>query len=810
MTARPPKHIPRQMGSRLRRPAMVSSVTAGVLWALYGGACAAADDEIGEIIVTATRHAVSAQDVPASITAISGESLDNAGIKDIAGLAHSVAGVNYVDKGPYGGTTGSTLVIRGLNSEDTSNLAFPSQIVAPVATYVDETPLFANIRLLDLDHVEILRGPQGTLYGSGSLGGTIRFVQNAPDPKAFDARVEVGLSDTQHSHATNQDVSGILNLPISETMAVRINAGFTNQAGFINQPNLFVRNSAGVPLPSNPNNLFSPAETIGETGTNSYGYRNARLAFLWKPNEDFRAQISYYYQRAAGNGYPYSSAPYGFNSLTSIDYIRETTDDSINLVALTLSYDLGFATLTSATSGAHHTNNTVDDGTAPYQDLPFYQAYYGANPRAVFPRHTGLDDKLLSQEVRLASTTGGRLEWVAGVFFNDERTHITDHDSYPGYNAFYNACAPIYGAGSPQCGAGEYGPMNDVSSIDGIAAPPDLAYVADFETHFTDLAIFGEMTWNVTSAWSVTGGARLFKQTIAQSEQIAILFDGPDYANNSTVDEEFRRALWKLNTAYKLDSSNLVYATWSQGFRRGSANALPAIEMVANYVTPPALTKVEPDTANNYEIGIKGTLQNRYRYSAAIYDVLWKNIQQSANLTPLELTGAINVGNGYSRGIETEQAAVLTNHITAQFGYTYDETRLTALSALAAANLYSPPAIGSQLPGTPRNNVSLDLEYGHVKIADGELRFAVDGHYQSSLIANISSTVPPVHGYSMFDARTSFTRSHWIYTLYLDNLTNQIGINSYTDPGVYGSRYAAIVSRPRTVGITIGYSLKGI
>jgi outer membrane receptor protein involved in Fe transport len=146
MAARPAKQIPQRMGFRLRRPAMGSSVTAGVLWALYGGACAAADDEIGEIIVTATRHAVSAQDVPASITAISGDALDIAGIKDIAGLAHSVAGVNYVDKGPYGGTTGSTLVIRGLNSEDTSNLAFPSQIVAPVATYVDETPLFANHR----------------------------------------------------------------------------------------------------------------------------------------------------------------------------------------------------------------------------------------------------------------------------------------------------------------------------------------------------------------------------------------------------------------------------------------------------------------------------------------------------------------------------------------------------------------------------------------------------------------------------------------------------------------------------------------
>lgn len=121
--------------------------------------------------MTATRRSMSAQDVPISITAVTGAALEQAGIQDIAGLAHSVAGVNYTDKGPYGGVTGSTLIIRGLNSEETSDLAFPTPIVAPVATYVDETPLFVNLRLQDLDHVEILRGPQGTLYGSGSLGG---------------------------------------------------------------------------------------------------------------------------------------------------------------------------------------------------------------------------------------------------------------------------------------------------------------------------------------------------------------------------------------------------------------------------------------------------------------------------------------------------------------------------------------------------------------------------------------------------------------------------------------------------------------
>src|ERR1700688_1676982 len=166
----------------------VSSVTAAVLAVLYGAPSSADQSNVDEatlqeVVVTATRRAVSAQDLPIAITAVSGSSLDQAGIVDIAGLAHSMAGVNYTDKGPFGGVGGANLIIRGLNSETTSGLpAAASPVLPPVATYVDDTPLLVNLPLQDLDRVEVLRGPQGTLYGSGSLGGTIRFVQNAPDP----------------------------------------------------------------------------------------------------------------------------------------------------------------------------------------------------------------------------------------------------------------------------------------------------------------------------------------------------------------------------------------------------------------------------------------------------------------------------------------------------------------------------------------------------------------------------------------------------------------------------------------------------
>ena len=812
---------------RRRQLGTVTTLTAAVLAVLYGKPAAAAtapldENALQEVVVTATRRAVSAQDLPISITAVTGAALEQAGINDLSGLAHSMAGVNVTDKGPFGGVNGATLIIRGLNSEATGGqVALATPIVPPVATYVDDTALFVNLRLQDLDHVEILRGPQGTLYGSGSLGGTIRFVQNAPDPQGFDAKIEAGLSKTAHTHATNQDISGMLNLPLSDTLAVRLNASWTDEAGFINQPNLYALDSSGAPILAQPGNLLtSPPVTYSKEGTNSYGYRTARIATLWKPSDEFKAQLSYYYQVSTANGFPYAAPSYGVSSLTSTDHTQATTHDKVDLFALTLEGDLGFATLTSNTSYGHHVNQSSTDLTNLYSSFSFYPAYYGANPRVMVTGHDVLDDKPWAQELRLASKSGGTFDWVGGLFFKNETTIINEHEFYPGYNDYFNACVPVYGAGdgiSPsQCGIGEAYTPGPTQYVQGIPIVKDQAYIGDFETHFKDMAAFGELTAHVTSQWSVTGGTRVFKQTLSQSQQTGLLFGAaipePDTpVANRSLSDSWRKALWKINTSYQLDKTNLVYATWSQGFRRGSVNALPVSELNGSYITDPRLFRVEPDKADNYEIGAKGTIDNRFRYSAAIYDIQWHNVQEGAQLTPLVLPAGINVGNAYSRGFETELYLKITDHFSAQLEYTYDQTKLTSFSDVAQAGLsVAPPPAGGPLPGTPKTSLAIGLEYGRIEVAGGEMRYAVNAHYQSSLIPALSATIPTVAGYTMVDARASYTLSHWMGTVYVDNLTNRVGVNSYSDPANYGpSNYQAIVSRPRTIGFTVGYSFKG-
>ena len=801
----------------------LAPIAAAVIAALHG-VPARADDSaadppghLQEVMVTATRHEVSAQDLPLSITAITGSQLQQQGIGDISQLAHSLAGVNFTDKGPFGGVNGSTLIIRGLNSEATAGqLALATPIVPPVSIYVDNTPLFVNLRLDDLQRVEILRGPQGTLYGSGSLGGTVRFVQNPPDPKAFDARAEVGVSDTAHTHAPNEDASGMLNVPLNSTLAVRINASWSDQAGYIDQPELYRLDAAGAPLLADPANpITSPPVVYSRKGTNDYAYKAARISTLWRPSDRFHAQLSYYYQLATASGFPYSSMQLGAGSLQSTDHTRASANDDVNVGALSLDYDLGFATLTSNTSWSRHDNRSSGDLTALYDDFSFYPSLYGASPRVLVTGHDELYDEPWTEELRLASPTDGALEWVTGLFYQNEKTDIREHEFYPGYLDYFNACAPVYGVSNgdgvtpSQCGIGEtvYS-ANPINYVDGIPIIKDQAYIGDFETRFKDMALFGDVTLKLTHAWSVTAGARAFKQTLSQAQQTGLLFDGPESIANDSLNDAWRRALWKLNTAYRLNKTSLVYATWSQGFRRGSVNALPPTEPAVSYVTDPRLYKVSPDKADNYEVGARGTLDDWLSYSADVFDIQWHNVQEGAQLTPLVLPGAINVGNAYSRGFETELYASITDSLSATVDYTYDFTRLTALTPYAVAGLaVPPPPVGAPLPGTPKNSLAVSLDYGF-GLGPGRLQYRADAHYQSSLVPALSATIPTVAGYTLVDLRLSYALPHWQLALYCDNVTNTLGVDSYEDPFNYGIHYQALVSTPRTIGVSVAYSLK--
>src|ERR1700722_10651678 len=257
-----------------------------------------------EVVVTASRREQTILDVPYSISAISGATLTENHIQSLSDLSHMVAGLSFVDQGP---TSRSNFVLRGINADSTSTgpILGSSGTVPPVSTYIGETPLFLSLHIDDLDRVEVLRGPQGTLYGSGSLAGTIRLIPKAPDPSGFAANVEADAGQVSVSHQWNNSYNGMLNLPFNDVSAIRITAGREHYAGFIDEPYVVklgpastaVNSPVGVPVSGNPNNpLFGPEVFSAVNNANVADVWQTRIAYLFKPNENFSALVTYYHQ----------------------------------------------------------------------------------------------------------------------------------------------------------------------------------------------------------------------------------------------------------------------------------------------------------------------------------------------------------------------------------------------------------------------------------------------------------------------------------------------------------------------------------
>jgi iron complex outermembrane recepter protein len=771
-----------------------------------GGGDSASTNALTEIVVTATRHATAVLDIPQSISAVSGDDLDKNGIIDLAGLAGSFPGISYSDRGPFSGINNSAVVIRGINVDRQGFVGRASTTDPTVATYLDETPVFVNLRLNDLERVEVLEGAQGTLYGSGSLGGTIRYIQREPQLNVWDAKAEVGVGKTQNAASPNDSVSGVVNIPIGETIAIRMDGSFDSEAGFIDQPNLYALNGQGVPIPKNPANLItSPPVTYSEDGTNGYHYQTARVSGLWKPNDDIKVQLSYHHQTASAGGAPYITPGLFGDSLTLADPTRDRVREKIDLGALTIDGNLAFATLTSATSYYTDSSPSRTDFTALYENL--YKTYYGANPREIVTEQSNWTDKAWVEELRLASTTTGPVDWVSGLFLRSQTISSQTADSLPGYTDFNNACAAVNGNFNDTCGYGSY--YGTANEFNGVPLVKDLSYLANIQSKKTEEALYGEVTWHLTSAWQVTGGVRGYEMRNSTSEQAGLLFVGPAYVSNEARSIDNSGVLGKASIAYHIDKDNLVYALWSQGFRRGGVNALPPMAPNGT-VTNPIFYETEPDKDNNYEIGIKGRMPGHLDYSLTAFDVQWTNMQLSVPIGGIGILGELNVGDAYSRGIEAQLNEQITQHLIAQANYSYTKTDLTSLSTQAIADRGPNPINpGLPLPGTPLNQGNLSLEYDHSPVPGFDAFYRVSLNSRSGIASGLLLSSPEAPGVATLSVIAGVQHDQWHARLYVNNLTNRLGITSYTPPDRFGPQgYQALVSTPRTFGLAVGWDLE--
>ena len=829
--------LPPARAFRKRPPTLL---TTAITLALGAGPAFAADpspDTLEAIVVTANRREQNALDVPYNISTVSGAALENAGVTSLVDMARVLPGVTIPDVGARANGGNSLIIIRGLNVNDPSGSSYlPWGSVPTVSTYIDDVPLYVNLHLDDIQRVEVLRGPQGTLYGSGAVGGTIKIQHNAPDLAHFSAQASAELSNTSHAGAVNSAAHFIINEPLSDKLGVRISAGLERQAGFIDATGATVFDANQQPVLANPSSPLTSAQLLAPLShVDDSHSSNIRIAALWKAAPGVDANFAYQQQEDTSSGFSHETQ--GLNYQTSALAPQEPDHRQVNLESATVSADVGFATVTSSTSySTNKDDNRYDESQFILNfNLPLF---YGVYPRPTSFFFSTAQDNALTQEFRLASKAGGSWDYTAGAFFQRQTQHLFQRESVPGFAAWSelpgSAAAANAVLGSAYANFGDFLQNYYQGTRPSALSPTDTNFGYLRLSQFKDRALFGELTRHVTERWQVTGGVRVFWQDFHQSLFQSIPYDGPfnstlpgqaganDTLGRTLADENqpYRHHTFKLNSSYELDANTRAYTTYSEGFRHGGVNAIP--QGSCFYCESPTLATYGPDSVKNYEVGAKGTLNNRLRYSAALYRVNWKDIQiqtfgQSGD--PV----VVNGGTARSQGLELELGARLGDGWSANFGYGFTDARLTqdfvVIDNVSGAAVPSTPLIsgknGNRLPYVPRETLTADVGYAKSIGSNLDLDAHLSAAYRSDVLTQINGSVP---GFTHLGGFTTLNGSiglgfgsSWHSRLFVNNIGNIRGITSAgqlfrndADP-----RYSVeFPSRPRTIGIGVDYTFE--
>lgn len=796
----------------------------------------AQDSVLEEIIVTATRREQTIQDIPINISAMTGEQLESAGVFDLADLSRTIPGVAYSDLGVRSNGVNNQLIFRGLNLNAQGSIAafIPNLNPAGVSTYMDNTPLFTNLRIHDLERVEVLRGPQGTLYGAGSLGGTVRFIFNKPDTEKFSAKINTGFSSIEDADDLNYHVDGIVNIPLAPTAALRVSAGYEKTAGFIDASSLAIGGFENPQLADPTNPFGSPLATEAREDTDEADQWYLRASLLWDISERIQAQVTYMHQDDDADDFSWQTNAdvAGARERTHDQFFTSPLSREVDMVSLDLAIDFDFARLESATS---YTKNDASNegelsGLAQLIDIFAGGFAFGGFP-AFNPGLSSYyidinETKSVVQELRLTSKGESKFDWIVGFYYeNIEFNTAPSMIFVPGFAEYANTPGHPFTA--------LFGLPPFLSFADLVSGPPGFVTQAGIQSELQDnfnrfvdvedIALFGELTYNITDAWQVTAGVRVFWNDFSQDKtSTAPLFgaisadDGMDPTGLSQVSStaDSQDEIFKVNTSYEFSDDLMVYFTWAEGFRRGGANA---IQITGFNPEDPSLLVYEPDTVTNYEVGIKGVLFDNLRYTAAIYRVDWDKAQIATGALPSGDAAVYNAEEARTQGVELEATWRVTETLQLSAGYTYTDAELTADYAVPlGVGDFQPDSFGSDgspLPGVPESMATwaLDYELPVNFLGESYVHFRVDGSYRSSVVTAAeptATTFAELDGFDMWNASLTWSNDKWRVGAYVKNIGDESGITQVTRDFVLPKPQNALdyVSRPRTVGVIVGYT----
>ena len=717
--------------------------------------------ELEEIVVTATRREVGLQELPMAVSTLSSDAIDKRGLVSMDDYLRTLPGVSMQDRG----AGQNSVVIRGVASN-------PDGGDSGAGLYFGETPLTdliipapsgaagnAEVKLVDIERIEVLRGPQGTLYGAGALSGAVRVIPASPNLEQIEGRVAVRYSETEEMGGDNNMVQGVISVPlIEDRLAIRAVAYRFDNSGYIKNV------AASQPTPAISDAVALGGVAVDRGGVGGSEFDGYRLTALWQATQEMDITLMYMQQTVEQDGRPESNLDLaGDFQQARLNVGRdggdyEFTNIDLDIASLTINYDFGWATLTSASSQLDYSVKLENDAT--------HETFLGGGP---FYSPSNLDGPRLTQEIRLASQLDGPLQFVGGFYYEDKEIE---------------------------------GDISRVWSGDPAIARPsffDISYINKLE----QAAVFGELSYQFADEWEVTVGGRHFDYE-RETETPYIAFSGVP-SSRDTINTEETGQVYKANLSWTPDDDLLIYGQWSEGFRLGEPLIPESSRCDADQdgilddigISQPDGT--DSDTTENFELGLKTSLaDNRVTINAVVYRIDWEGIPVRVNLPTCNNSIVLNAGESKSEGVELEIQTRLTEQVRFDVSASYNDSVLTE----DAENVGSK---GDNLPGSADINFSAGLEYGFT-LASYNAFARVDYSYVGEYYNNIAETGEASGDFSQIHLKAGVTLDKIDIDVFINNVTNA---NDFTWVDELSSRRyqqnRAYRLRPRTIGLNLAY-----
>jgi iron complex outermembrane recepter protein len=682
-----------------------------------------------EIVVTAQKREERLRDVPQSVTAITSETLERVQANNFSDYVGRIPGMALT-----GGQPGNErLTLRGL---DTAGVA------ATVGTYIDETPFGSSTALVnggvlaidldpyDVQRVEVLRGPQGTLYGASTMGGLIKFVTTDPSDH-FEVRLQ-GTGETTEDGDESWGARGLLNIPLGAQAGLRVSAWQRSQGGFIDDP------------------------SRGLDDVDSVDISGARAKFILRATPDLTFRVSAMTQEIDSNNS--SSADYFANPLEPVTgdleqsrLVDEVNDVTYHILNATADWDLGWASLLSSSSFNELDQDLRLDSTAAFGGLPSYI-------------DNSISQDKFTQEVRLASPASDHLEWLLGAYYSKENGNLFQQ---------------VFIGPTP-----------------GIFSGLDVGLRSEYE----EVAGFGSLTYHFTQQFDISAGLRYStnEQTVVQSGSAAPA---------GTQDSEDSVTTYSISPRWRLSENTMIYGRIASGYRPGGPNVLSAFGTIPS--------TFGPDTAVNYEIGIKTDIvPGLLRLDAAIYHIDWDDIQLL--VSDGIVSGNDNGGTAESQGVEWTATLTPAEGLSILWAGAYTDAHLTSDTDPSGGPILTGGKDGDSLPNSPEWTSSLDVDYGWNIFSGanayvgGSWRYIGERQsaFSTDLLGAFGDAQIELPSYNVFDLRAGIDFANYSIELFAKNVGDERAVLAFngfgvTPPSSPDPNGSASVLRPRTIGVSV-------